>query len=381
MDPKFEDIQTHPENEIFRVVFFPDRIYHARYLSATRSPRYRYDVDEVRNGPDLIAMKGSVYLDGARLCSVLRIEYRAGRLTEVVRERGRRLGETIKAWLRVMPQGPAPTADAVVTLHLDPLVDAYAVEMWSTLEPPDGAFHDHRVLPLMGANAAITRPPALAPSIVDIDSVRRLELAFSEPDRTSPDAHVIPDVEWDNNFLRSFQQPNDPAPSSDANTVQVMNYMLDYQRGFFVGNASDVAPVRYRNAMMDPDNDDVRPGDENVLEMRWLVQRELGGDLVFFHEVTVPPGVVEGTHRHIGSEELYYVVSGEGLIYMGAKDDPATAQFPTVTRQIFGLEPKECKEIPVGPGSMLFTKSGGIHGIRNTSDQTPLKFVAFLYHV
>ena len=91
MDPQFEEIQTHPENEIFRVVFFPDRIYHARYLSATRSPRYRYDVDEVRNGPDITAMKGSVYLDGARLCSVLRIEYRAGRMVELVRERGRRL--------------------------------------------------------------------------------------------------------------------------------------------------------------------------------------------------------------------------------------------------------------------------------------------------
>jgi oxalate decarboxylase/phosphoglucose isomerase-like protein (cupin superfamily) len=29
---------------------------------------------------------------------------------------------------------------------------------------------------------------------------------------------------------------------------------------------------------------------------------------------------------------------------------------------------------------MLFTKSGGIHGIRNDGDE-PLKFVAFLYHV
>ena len=49
MDPRFNDIFTRPENAIFRVVFYPDRIYHAQYLNATRSPRYRYNVREVRN--------------------------------------------------------------------------------------------------------------------------------------------------------------------------------------------------------------------------------------------------------------------------------------------------------------------------------------------
>ena len=48
MDPRFNDIFTSPENDIFKVVFFPDRIYHARYLNATRSRRYRYNVQEVR---------------------------------------------------------------------------------------------------------------------------------------------------------------------------------------------------------------------------------------------------------------------------------------------------------------------------------------------
>jgi hypothetical protein len=35
VDTRFEQIFTQPENEIFRVVFFPDRIYHARYLNAS----------------------------------------------------------------------------------------------------------------------------------------------------------------------------------------------------------------------------------------------------------------------------------------------------------------------------------------------------------
>ena len=31
------------------------------------------------------------------------------------------------------------------------------------------------------------------------------------------------------------------------------------------------------------------------------------------------------------------------------------------------------------PGSVIYTKSGGVHGIRNPGSE-PLKFVAFLYH-
>jgi mannose-6-phosphate isomerase-like protein (cupin superfamily) len=113
--------------------------------------------------------------------------------------------------------------------------------------------------------------------------------------------------------------------------------------------------------------------------MRWLFQRELSGSVVFFHEVTIPPGSVEGTHRHIGSEELYYVVSGQGLAYMRDGDDPSAGEYPLVKRQVYGIGERDCREVPVGPGSVLFTKSGGVHGIRNPGTE-PLRFVAFLYH-
>ena len=60
MDQAFNDIQNRPENSIFSIVFFPDRIYHAQYLNATRSTRYRYYVHEVRNALDNMVMKGRV---------------------------------------------------------------------------------------------------------------------------------------------------------------------------------------------------------------------------------------------------------------------------------------------------------------------------------
>jgi oxalate decarboxylase/phosphoglucose isomerase-like protein (cupin superfamily) len=48
-------------------------------------------------------------------------------------------------------------------------------------------------------------------------------------------------------------------------------------------------------------------------------------------------------------------------------------------RPVYGLFPRECVRLPVSPGHVIFTKSGGVHGIRNTGTE-PLKFVAFLYH-
>lgn len=375
MDPRFDEIATRPENSIFRVVFFPDRVYHAQYLNATRSPRYRYNVTEVRGKLDMLVQKGEVYVDGNYLCNFVRLEYRSARLIEAARERGRLGGTQIMAWVRLRPEG-APTPEAIVKLHYCPWTDCYQVELWETLEAPANAQHDISVLAQMGRHAPITRVPALVPAMRELKKLRRVEIAFREDERIYPSGFKIGNPEWDNNYLSSHQEPRTQEPSAPENTVDDRNYLIDFQRGFFL-QAQAVAPVRYRNAMMEPANPETAP--DNIIEMRWILQRELGSSLIFFHEVTIPPGKVEGTHWHIGSEELYYVTEGEGVAYMGENDDPATASFPTVERDIFGVGKRRCKELPVSPGSVIFTKSGGIHGIRNRSSQ-PLKFVAFLYH-
>ncbi len=378
MDERFEEIFTHPENEIFRVVFFPDRIYHARYLNATRSSRYRYHVTEVRSSAGCAVMKGNVFIGGTRLCGMLRVEYTGTRLVEQAREfDNRRVGPTVKAWVQISGPDGADPAEGMITLHWDPLISAYAAEIWETLEPPAGATHDYRVLPLMGRDGEITRLPQFSPRLAELKSIVEVALAFREDDLVYPTRQRIGNVQWDNAFLRSHQEPRTPAPSSDQNTVADNNYLLDFQRGWFIPDASKVPPVNYRNAMTDEGNPEQRP--DNIIEMRWLFQREFGSDVIFFHEVTLPPGAVEGTHRHIGSEELYYIVSGTGVAYMNDGDDPSTSQYPLVERPIYGLDPLMCRELTVQPGSVIFTKSGGVHGIRNPGTE-PLKFVAFLYH-
>jgi oxalate decarboxylase/phosphoglucose isomerase-like protein (cupin superfamily) len=160
---------------------------------------------------------------------------------------------------------------------------------------------------------------------------------------------------------------------------------VDFQRGFFFQKVRDLLPVRYKNAMTEPTSADFNhPGpNDNTIEMRWVVQRELGGSNVWFHEVTIPAGTVEGTHQHVGSEELYYIFEGEGTAYMGDGDDPAlsdNARYPLRNVDLFGLDKRDVREVHVEPGSVIFTKSGGMHGIRNVNSDKPLRFVAFGYH-
>src|SRR5213078_5138323 len=119
MRTEFNEIFTTPENSVFKVVFYPDRVYHAAYLNATRSSRYRYNVLEVRNAFDITVLKAEVYMDGVFLGNVLRVEYRASRLTEVARERNRFLRSRVVMQIRLLTSDPiAPPAGPSATLSL-----------------------------------------------------------------------------------------------------------------------------------------------------------------------------------------------------------------------------------------------------------------------
>lgn len=436
---EFREIYNSPENQIFKVVFFPDRIFHAQYLNATRAPeRYRYAVSDARSILDISVLKAQLFLDGQKMTNLLRIEYRAGRLIELTRESGRFMREEIIAWVKIhgkryvrhesgqildeeggfyQPGGPkkakmeSVSAEQPVKMRYCPWIDAYQVEIWQTLEPTSReTHHQFQVLAQMGPTGSITRARTFSPILEIISHVDLVEMAFRENDVNMPSGMPITDPKWDNNYERNFQAPRSRLPSdNDLNTVPVGNYLVSFQKGWFL-DAEKVPPVRYRNGMMESTNPsfvdpDKHPTlkdvaawegtvpaqsfkDANVIEMRWILQREFAGSVVFFHEVTIPPGTVEGTHCHIGSEELYYIVSGQGIAYMAEGDDPESSKidpatgkpkYPVVDQHIYGLGPRKCVELPVKPGNIIFTKSGGCHGIKNTGD-VPLKFVAFLYH-
>ena len=389
MDIRFEDIYNHPSASIFQVVFFPDRIYHAQYLNATRSPRYRYNVQEVRTKAEITVLKGEVYKDSVLYTNFVRVEYRSARLVEAMRVKGRLQGRAVRARIRLwldaerrdlsQPQFLGES-DPIIRLYYCPWVDAYQVELWGNLDLDGNDYHDVEVLTMMGRNGAITKLPALAAKMTNVKLIREVDLEFLEDNLTETSGYHLPESEIanDNFYFRNLQVPNSSEPSDNArNTVAKGSYTLNFRRGFFIPDATAIAPVRYRNAMMFDDNPDARP--DNILEMRWLLQDEFSSSMVFFHEVAIPPGVVEGTHQHIGSEELYFVYEGEGVAYMGSADHPDLAGYPEETRHVFGLDPKPVRALPVKKGSVIFTKSGGVHGIRNSSATDTLRFVAFLY--
>jgi hypothetical protein len=402
----FNENFTAPWNKVFKIVFFPDRIFHAQYLNATRSPRYRYNVLEVRGRADFIVMKAEVYLDGKFLCNALRLEYRAGRLAEQVRERGRFLRGEVLAWVELVHKDISdkdPRLKRYVKMFYDLYIDAYQVEIWETLEAPPSSSHSYKVLDQMGLHKPITVVPGFHEALHKLRDLDEVRLAFRESDIDRPFNYRIrnPDPDdtncgWDNDFARSHQEPNKVKQNSKENTIDDRNYFVNFQRGWVL-DARAIPPVLYQNAMMEPASpdfckeqpDDPGPdrkmdGSKNVMGMRWIVQRQLGGTIVYFHEVELPPGAVEGTHQHVGSEELYYFIEGEGIAYVGHGDDPeADKKYKLVepTPEIYGLGPKPCIEVPVRPGITIFTKSGGIHGVRNPAKNSkPLKFVAFGYH-
>jgi len=382
-DPNFNREHSDPENEIFKVVFYPDRIYHAAYFNATRSARYRYNVREVRNAFDITVLKAEVYMDGVFLSNVLRVEYRGARLTEVAREKDRFLRERILMNIRLLDPSvplnqPEVGPSATLYMHYDKWIDAYQTEIWESVGAPPRKHHDFRVLDQIGRMGPIMSVFDFKELIRKLEKLRRIELSFRENDINLPFGYRIVDPQWDNNYSRNHQVPNKLTPSSPENTVMDSSYLVDFQRGYFFDNVDTLEPVRYKNGMMEPTNTET--SDNNIIEMRWVLQREFASSVVFFHKVTIPPGAIEGTHRHIGTEELYCIVEGKGIAYMGDNDDPnVDSKYKRVNREIYGLGTSACREVPVQPGSVIYTKSGGIHGIRNPTTE-PLRFVAFLYH-
>jgi mannose-6-phosphate isomerase-like protein (cupin superfamily) len=379
MDPRFSEVFSKPDNEIFKVVFYPDRIYHDAYLNATVSERYRYNVTEVRNKHDITFIKAQVYQDGRFLANVFRIEYLGSRLCETARERSRFLQSQVLCNLKVtLPDGSS--ANTQITLNFCNWIRAFQGEIWDNLEPVAGSTHHFKVLSQMGRKGNIVHIPEFDTALKQLRDIKIVEVSFQENDTDEPFGYKINDATVDNDYMRSYQVPKTDRPSADENTVHADCYQLNFQRGWFL-DSHNVKPVRYSNAMMESINPAYRPDGTNIVEMKWILQRELGGNLVYFHEVNVTPGSFEGVHQHIGSEELYYIVSGEGIAYMGCDDDPAFDNtVPIVKQEIYCIGEKPVRELAVKPGKIIYTKSGGIHGIRNTSKTQPLIFVAFGYH-
>src|SRR4029450_79498 len=237
MDLRFNDIFSHPANDVFQIVFFPDRIYHAQYLNATRSERYRYNVQEVRAKADITAIKGQVFMDDAFYTNFVRIEYRSARLVEAMRIEGRLQGNAVRGRGRfyfddakrdlTKPQ-TLNAGDPLIRLYYCPWIDAYQMEMWRTLEVPSGDYHAPDVLTMMGRNGAITRVPQLQGFLNEVKRIREIDLEFLEDNVMSPSGYLLPATatKTDDFYFRNLQVPNTQNPSDPGNTIARGSYTL-----------------------------------------------------------------------------------------------------------------------------------------------------------
>jgi hypothetical protein len=166
-----------------------------------------------------------------------------------------------------------------VKMFYDTYVDAYQVEIWESLEPPPTSSHSFKVLDQMGLHKPITAVPGFRHALKDLGRLTGVHVSFRETDIDRPFNYRIKadNAGWDNDYFRSHQEPNKPDPNSPDNTID------------------DRHPTPQPGKL---------DGNKNVMGMRWIIQRELGGTIVYFHQVIVPPGAVEGTHQHIGSEDV-----------------------------------------------------------------------------
>ncbi|MEU6094313.1 cupin domain-containing protein [Streptomyces sp. NPDC047079] len=71
-------------------------------------------------------------------------------------------------------------------------------------------------------------------------------------------------------------------------------------------------------------------------------RHDLAGEWEAVEWASIPPGGVSGEHRHTRTEELYFILSGEGEMYLDGVPHA------------------------VAPGSLILTGLGTVHGLRNT---------------
>jgi oxalate decarboxylase/phosphoglucose isomerase-like protein (cupin superfamily) len=90
------------------------------------------------------------------------------------------------------------------------------------------------------------------------------------------------------------------------------------------------------------------------MDVRWLITSEtVGAKQTVFGVTIFPPGARHEIHRHPNAEEVEYLISGQGVAFVG--DDA----------------------IDLGPGEAVFVPQNAYHGFANTSDSDVV--MAWLY--
>ena len=99
-----------------------------------------------------------------------------------------------------------------------------------------------------------------------------------------------------------------------------------------------------------------RGGEGFINAFSYLKDEELTNSMKGFNVMSLEVGASIGYHQHVSDEEIYFIISGKGLV----KDNDT--------------------EMEVSTGDLIYTKDGEFHGMKNIGDEE-LNFVAFIVGV
>ncbi len=109
--------------------------------------------------------------------------------------------------------------------------------------------------------------------------------------------------------------------------------------------------IRRKSDMVTKSVEKMRDGEGFTQMMSIFSNEEMMGKCRLFNVITLEPGCSIGTHIHDQEEEIYYILSGKGIV-----DDNGTM-------------------VNVGPGDAVKTGNGEFHSIKNDGNE-PLVFMA-----
>ena len=105
------------------------------------------------------------------------------------------------------------------------------------------------------------------------------------------------------------------------------------------------------NTMAVDIKENMRGGNGSVIIRHILKKEEIGGKARLIAHIILNKDCSIGTHKHMDEEELFYILSGTGIVY------------------------DNDKKYNVVSGDAILTRGGEEHSISNTSDE-PLEFIA-----
>lgn len=102
-----------------------------------------------------------------------------------------------------------------------------------------------------------------------------------------------------------------------------------------IGTRSDIPGTREANSH----------GGEGEYFVRTLLSELADSVIQYVRDLTLYPGASIGIHLHENDEELYFIISGTGMMTVDGEEKQVT------------------------PGAVVLTQAGSRHGLKNTGDE------------